>query len=110
MMVLEPVGADNLRQLFNAASMAYNTPEIGRQLYGLMRQAGLTDDKCKSPLRSRHNRRSRPGCSPHGELRARRRHHRRSLSRRRFEDSGRCYSRSDLPNDTPQFVVSGIVA
>ena len=47
MMVLEPVGADNLRQLFNAASMAYKTPEIGRQLYGLMRQAGLTDISVK---------------------------------------------------------------
>ena len=47
MMVLEPVGADKLRQLFNAASMAYNTPEIGRQLYGLMRHAGLTDVSVK---------------------------------------------------------------
>ena len=47
MMVLEPVGADKLRQLFNAASMAYNTPEIGRRLYGLMRHAGLTDVSVK---------------------------------------------------------------
>ena len=43
MLVAEPLDDDTLATLFAAANHAYKTPRIGRRLYGLMREAGLTD-------------------------------------------------------------------
>jgi len=43
MLVVEPIGPDRLARMFEAASIAYRTPLIGRRLYGLMREAGLAD-------------------------------------------------------------------
>ena len=43
MMVVEPVASKDWAAFVNAASHACRTPDIGRQLYGLMRRAGFTD-------------------------------------------------------------------
>lgn len=47
MLVVEPIGADQLAQIFSAASIAYKTPLVGRQLYGLMRTAGYQNVRVK---------------------------------------------------------------
>lgn len=47
MLVVEPIGADRLAQVFAAASIAYKTPLVGRQLYGLMRAAGYQNVRVK---------------------------------------------------------------
>jgi ubiquinone/menaquinone biosynthesis C-methylase UbiE len=41
MLVVEPLGPERLAQLFEAASVAYRTPLIGRKLFGFMREAGF---------------------------------------------------------------------
>ncbi len=43
MLVVEPIGPERLARVFDAASIAYRTPLIGRKLHGLMRSAGLGD-------------------------------------------------------------------
>lgn len=43
MLVVEPIGPGRLARIFEAASIAYRTPLIGRRLYGLMREAGFAD-------------------------------------------------------------------
>jgi hypothetical protein len=43
MLVVEPLGPDRLARLFEAASVAYRTPLIGRKLYGAFRAAGLRE-------------------------------------------------------------------
>ena len=43
MLALEPIGHEQAARLFEAAKPAYRTPEIGRRLYGLMRQAGFRE-------------------------------------------------------------------
>ncbi|MEE8558466.1 MAG: methyltransferase domain-containing protein [Myxococcota bacterium] len=43
MLVVEPLGADRIAELFQAASLAYKTPLIGRKLYGAFREAGYGD-------------------------------------------------------------------
>jgi len=43
MLVVEPIGPERLGRIFDAASIAYRTPLIGRKLYGLMRAAGFSD-------------------------------------------------------------------
>ena len=43
MMVVEPVSSKDWAALVNAASQPCRTPDIGRQLYGLMRRAGFSD-------------------------------------------------------------------
>ena len=43
MLVVEPLGPERLDELFRAASIAYRTPLIGRQLYGRLRAAGFRD-------------------------------------------------------------------
>ena len=43
MLVVEPIGPERLGRIFDAASIAYRTPLIGRRLYGLMREAGFGD-------------------------------------------------------------------
>ena len=45
MFALEPVGHARASRLFEAASPAYRTPEIGRRLYGLMGAAGFRELK-----------------------------------------------------------------
>jgi ubiquinone/menaquinone biosynthesis C-methylase UbiE len=43
MLAVEPLGAERIAELFDAASVAYRTPLIGRKLYGGLRAAGFTD-------------------------------------------------------------------
>jgi len=43
MLVVEPIGPERLARIFDAASVAYRTPLIGRKLFGLMRAAGFAD-------------------------------------------------------------------
>ena len=43
MLAVEPLGADDVAELFAAASAAYKTPLIGRKLYGALRAAGFVD-------------------------------------------------------------------
>ncbi len=43
LLAVEPVGSARCAALFDAASMAYRTPEIGRRLYGLFRAVGFED-------------------------------------------------------------------
>ena len=43
MRVVEPIGPERLTRVFDAASVAYRTPLIGRQLRGLMRAAGFSE-------------------------------------------------------------------
>jgi ubiquinone/menaquinone biosynthesis C-methylase UbiE len=43
MLVVEPIGPERLARVFDAASIAYRTPLIGRKLYGLMRAAGFDE-------------------------------------------------------------------
>jgi ubiquinone/menaquinone biosynthesis C-methylase UbiE len=43
MLVVEPLGPEIVARLFDAASMAYRTPLIGRKLLGMMRAAGFED-------------------------------------------------------------------
>jgi hypothetical protein len=45
MLAVEPLGADDIAELFAAASDAYKTPLIGRKLYGALRKAGFSDVK-----------------------------------------------------------------
>jgi SAM-dependent methyltransferase len=55
MMALEPVGAERLQRLFEAARFAWRTPDIGRRLPGLFLAAGFRDVKVSvlaSPDRS----------------------------------------------------------
>jgi len=47
MLVVEPIGAERLSEIFAAASIAYKTPLVGRLLYGLMREAGFQDVRVK---------------------------------------------------------------
>lgn len=41
MLVVEPIGPERLARIFEAASIAYRTPLIGRKLHGLMGEAGF---------------------------------------------------------------------
>ena len=43
MLAVEPIGPERIAELFAAASIAYRTPLIGRQLYGFLRGAGFSD-------------------------------------------------------------------
>jgi len=43
MLVVEPLGPETVARLFEAASVAYRTPLIGRKLLGMMREAGFDD-------------------------------------------------------------------
>lgn len=47
LLAVEPIGPERIRELFDAASVAYHTPLIGRKLYGLMRTAGFEDVKVR---------------------------------------------------------------
>ncbi len=47
LLTVEPLGTERLRALFDAARLAYRTPEIGRRLYGLFRGAGLSEIKVR---------------------------------------------------------------
>jgi ubiquinone/menaquinone biosynthesis C-methylase UbiE len=47
MLVVEPLGAERIAELFEAARPAYKTPHIGRKLWGAMRAAGFSDVKVK---------------------------------------------------------------
>jgi ubiquinone/menaquinone biosynthesis C-methylase UbiE len=47
LLAVEPIGPERIRELFDAASVAYRTPLIGRKLYGLMRAAGFEDVKVR---------------------------------------------------------------
>jgi ubiquinone/menaquinone biosynthesis C-methylase UbiE len=44
---VEPLGAERMAELFEAARPAYKTPHIGRTLWGAMRAAGFRDVKVK---------------------------------------------------------------
>jgi SAM-dependent methyltransferase len=43
MLAVEPIGPERIAELFAAASVAYRTPLIGRQLYGFLRATGFSD-------------------------------------------------------------------
>ncbi len=43
MLVVEPIGPERLAEVFAAASIAYKTPLVGRELYGFFRAAGFDD-------------------------------------------------------------------
>jgi ubiquinone/menaquinone biosynthesis C-methylase UbiE len=43
MLIVEPLGPDRMARLFEAASVAYRTPLIGRKLFGAFRAAGLRE-------------------------------------------------------------------
>jgi ubiquinone/menaquinone biosynthesis C-methylase UbiE len=43
LLALEPIGPERTAELFEAASVAYRTPLIGRKLYGAFRAAGFRD-------------------------------------------------------------------
>jgi len=43
LLAVEPLGPERIAALFEAASMAYRTPLIGRKLYGLMRAAEFAE-------------------------------------------------------------------
>lgn len=43
LLAVEPLGAERLAELFEAARHAYRTPHIGRKLWGAMRAAGFRD-------------------------------------------------------------------
>lgn len=47
LLAVEPMGSVRTRELFDAASIAYRTPEIGRKLYGLFRSAGFHEVRVK---------------------------------------------------------------
>jgi len=47
LLVVEPLGAERVAELFEAAKPAYRTPLIGRKLWGAMRAAGFSDVKVK---------------------------------------------------------------
>ncbi len=47
LLVVEPLGAERIAELFEAAKPAYKTPHIGRKLWGAMRAAGFSDVKVK---------------------------------------------------------------
>ncbi len=47
MLAVEPIGSARCAALFEAAKMAYRTPEIGRRLYGAFRSAGFSQVKIK---------------------------------------------------------------
>jgi len=47
MLAVEPLGAEALAELFAAASIAYRTPLVGRQLYGALRASGYRDVRVK---------------------------------------------------------------
>jgi len=43
LLVVEPLGPAKVRELIDAASLAFRTPHIGRALYGEMKMAGFSD-------------------------------------------------------------------
>ncbi len=43
LLAVEPIGPERIARLFEAASVAYRTPLIGRKLYGLMKSAGFRE-------------------------------------------------------------------
>ena len=43
MLVVEPLGPERIGEIFDAASIAFRTPLIGRQLYGRLRAGGFND-------------------------------------------------------------------
>lgn len=47
LLAVEPIGSVRCAAIFDAAKMAYRTPEIGRRLYGVFRGAGFRDVKVK---------------------------------------------------------------
>lgn len=47
LLAVEPIGAERIAELFEAAKPAYKTPLIGRKLWGAMRSAGFSDVKVK---------------------------------------------------------------
>ena len=47
LLAVEPIGAERIAELFEAAKPAYKTPLIGRKLWGAMRGAGFSDVKVK---------------------------------------------------------------
>ncbi len=47
MLVVEPLGPEKMRELFEAAKHAYRTPHIGRRLYGEMKKAGFSEVSVK---------------------------------------------------------------
>jgi SAM-dependent methyltransferase len=47
LLAVEPIGSARCAALFDAAKMAYRTPEIGRRLYGAFRGAGFSEVKVK---------------------------------------------------------------
>jgi len=48
LLAVEPIGPERIRELFQAASVAYRTPLIGRKLYGLMRATGFEGVKVQA--------------------------------------------------------------
>jgi ubiquinone/menaquinone biosynthesis C-methylase UbiE len=47
MLAVEPIGPERVARLFEAASVAYRTPLIGRKLYGFMRAAGFDEVRAR---------------------------------------------------------------
>lgn len=47
MLVVEPLGAEKIAELFDAAKLAYHTPHAGRMLYSEMKKAGFGDVSVK---------------------------------------------------------------
>lgn len=47
LLTVEPIGSERTRELFDAANIAYRTPEIGRKLYGLFRDTGFREVRVK---------------------------------------------------------------
>jgi len=47
MLVVEPLGADKIAELFAAAKLAYHTPHAGRMLYSEMKKAGFKEVSVK---------------------------------------------------------------
>lgn len=47
LLAVEPIGAERIAELFEAAKPAYKTPLIGRKLWGAMHGAGFSDVKVK---------------------------------------------------------------
>ena len=45
MLAVEPIGPERLARVFDAASIAYRTPLIGRKLRGFLRDAGFDDPR-----------------------------------------------------------------
>jgi SAM-dependent methyltransferase len=47
LLAVEPIGAERIAELFEAAKPAYRTPLIGRKLWGALRAAGFSDVSVK---------------------------------------------------------------